>query len=718
MRIEVLIGKLMKVFYISLFLMLALSLHASVEHKDEFIDVYLTNISNSMDEKTQLLEHIEKNLNGHFVDIGTGGDSIVIIAKQLPKNSQPTLIAADIDPLVLESIKKRRPEVIAFLNNSSGPKIELMTMSAVKMDKLTDNSLSGIGASALAHEIFSYTPSKGALDQFVTEVCRVLEKNGVLVYRDPKWVDDPDTQCIMTIKSEIGKYYASLFLTKFFDRKYSLIRDYREECCKPQIHSPSAVRMTVHLKPAQTNVQMSFPEFLKVPCSDIDYTKNFSIEASKGLLAEIQRHYLMYLRDYFAAGLLESSHFTHNLSIATLTDEQRTAIESYAHRKGIPLTNDQLDASHFPFMFHELETLRKIFSKKYTMPTQNHQDAHTTANILLGDGLDRNLFYLTDDQTLVIDPKMLALLFQGKGKGIFLYLDTTDLPLDLLEHLKLEGEEHYFYKTTDELITYMGQYSRFILKNGVKKGYCLAPIDSDHIKVVSRPLYHSVLARDTLVIDQHGNTQPPVTDKTIIHFQLQPERKAFATFKKLFQNQPSKYPSLRKWITLGNHEMLDIVSLDDTVIGAMSRTDIYAKNLTNFRVVNVFLINSKGELWIPTRNPSKTLFPLSLDCSVGGHVLSNELYFDAFCRETREEINLDPKQHSYKLLGRLTPQTHGTSAFMEVYSITYDGPVMFNPDDFVDGQWISPQKLKTMLKNGTPAKPDLKHILETCFPDA
>src|SRR3990167_4404188 len=110
---------LMKSFYAFLIFITFINLQANVEHKDEFINTYLSNISSSMEEKTQLLEHILKYPDCRFIDIGTGGDSVAIIAKQLPKNFRSTLIAADIDPLVLESVKKRRPEIIASLNNTN-----------------------------------------------------------------------------------------------------------------------------------------------------------------------------------------------------------------------------------------------------------------------------------------------------------------------------------------------------------------------------------------------------------------------------------------------------------------------------------------------------------------------------------------------------------------------------------------------------------------------
>ncbi len=707
----------MKIHPISLFVILSMTIQASVEHKDEFIDTYLSNISNSMDEKTQLIEHILKNPDGRYIDIGTGGDSVAIIAKQLPKNSRVTLIAADIDPLVLESIKKRRPEINSFLHNFNGPKVELMTMSATEMDKLSDSSLSGVGASALAHEIYSYVPNKSALDQFISETCRVLEKDGILVYRDPTWVDDPETRCIMTMKSEIGKYYSILFLTKFLDRKYSLIKDYRGECCKPSVYNPNDIKIIAYKKSSRNKVQISFVEFLNHNCSEIDFSKNFSIEAPKGLLAEIQRHYLMYIRNYYVGALFDQIDLQKPLQISTLQPEQQSAVISFAQRKGITIQNDEINPQQIQILFNELEILRKIFSKGYLMSTKDCEEVKMFAKVLLSQNVDRNQFHFLDNQILWIDPKMIALLFQGKQKGIFQYLKSEDLPLDLLEHLKLEGEEHYFYKTTDDLITYIGQYSKFVLKDGAKKGYCLAPIDPNYIREAKRPLYQSILKRDVVMIDQHGNLQEPVTEKTIIHFQLQPERKAFTTYKKLIQENPQKYPKLKRWYDIGNHELLDLVAQNDVVIGVMPRTEVYAKNLTNFRVINAFVMNSKGELWIPIRHASKTLFPLALDCSVGGHVISNEEYFEAFCRESIEEIHLNPLNHPHQLITKLTPHAHGTSAFMEVYIIKYDGPIEYNTEDFASGQWIKPKDLKEMLKDGVFAKTDLKIILEACFPD-
>ncbi len=98
-------------------------------------------------------------------------------------------------------------------------------------------------------------------------------------------------------------------------------------------------------------------------------------------------------------------------------------------------------------------------------------------------------------------------------------------------------------------------------------------------------------------------------------------------------------------------ELLDIVDKDDEVIGQCLKSEIYEKGLKNFRVVNAFLLNSEGKLWIMRRTNKPALFPLSLDMSVGGHVKAGESYIQALERELKEELNLDLRSCNWKRLG-------------------------------------------------------------------
>jgi len=157
-------------------------------------------------------------------------------------------------------------------------------------------------------------------------------------------------------------------------------------------------------------------------------------------------------------------------------------------------------------------------------------------------------------------------------------------------------------------------------------------------------------------------------------------------------------------------EILDVVSENDEVIEQKKRNLIYAQKLY-FRVINAFVCNSEKKLLIPRRHPNKKLFPLHLDCSVGGHVLAGEDYSTAFIRETQEELNIDIAKSSYKRIARLTPVRDGASAFMWVYIIYSNDTPMLNPNDFIEHYWLTPDEIFSRLNNGDKAKSDLPLIL-------
>jgi len=162
-------------------------------------------------------------------------------------------------------------------------------------------------------------------------------------------------------------------------------------------------------------------------------------------------------------------------------------------------------------------------------------------------------------------------------------------------------------------------------------------------------------------------------------------------------------------------EYLDLVDNNDFVVGRKKRSEIYSEKLSNFRVVNAFVVNSKGELWIPRRTADKRIFPLCLDMSIGGHVESGENYQNALIRETREELNLDIGKARVRLLGHLTPQKNGVSAFMKVYEIMMDETPDYNKADFVEYLWLTPKALMEKIANGDKAKSDLPKLAKIFY---
>lgn len=164
-----------------------------------------------------------------------------------------------------------------------------------------------------------------------------------------------------------------------------------------------------------------------------------------------------------------------------------------------------------------------------------------------------------------------------------------------------------------------------------------------------------------------------------------------------------------------NDEYLDLVNERDEVIGKKLRSEVYAEDLHNFRVVNAFVINSEGKLWLPRRGPNKRIFPLCLDMGMGGHVESGETYDQAFMRETKEELNIDTNTTPWKMLGHLTPQHDGVSAYMNVYEIQNNEVPPYNTDDFVEYFWLTPEELFAKIETGEKTKGDLPKLVKIFY---
>lgn len=160
------------------------------------------------------------------------------------------------------------------------------------------------------------------------------------------------------------------------------------------------------------------------------------------------------------------------------------------------------------------------------------------------------------------------------------------------------------------------------------------------------------------------------------------------------------------------NEYLDLVNDKDQVIGRKLRSEIYQEKLSNFRTICVFIRNSENKLWIPRRTVFKAIFPSCLDMSAAGHVESGETYEESFKRELIEELNIDANAITWKLLGYLTPQNHGTSSFVKVFEIESNIVPEFNKEDYTEFYWLTPEELIERIKSDDSAKSDLSIIVK------
>ncbi len=166
-------------------------------------------------------------------------------------------------------------------------------------------------------------------------------------------------------------------------------------------------------------------------------------------------------------------------------------------------------------------------------------------------------------------------------------------------------------------------------------------------------------------------------------------------------------------------EKLWLVDEHDQPVGEgwQWRSSDPAVNWQNFRVINAFIKNRKGELWIPRRTATKRMFPLCLDVSVGGHVEFGESYETTFARETREELNLDVTRAPCVHKGYFSPFEHGLSAWMHVWEIHMDEVPPYNTGDFVEWYWLTPKAFREHMDTGDTAKGDLLRLINILYPE-
>lgn len=156
-------------------------------------------------------------------------------------------------------------------------------------------------------------------------------------------------------------------------------------------------------------------------------------------------------------------------------------------------------------------------------------------------------------------------------------------------------------------------------------------------------------------------------------------------------------------------EILDIVDIDENVIGQIARKDshrVAAEKLGYIRVADLFLVNSEGQIWTPTRTADKVIAPNGYDFSVGGHVESGDDYMQTLIREAKEEVNIDIDEKDVEFISNITYEENGYK--QNLYLLKTDITPTFNPNDFTSADWLTPLELIENIDNGHKTKSNLR----------
>jgi isopentenyldiphosphate isomerase len=137
-------------------------------------------------------------------------------------------------------------------------------------------------------------------------------------------------------------------------------------------------------------------------------------------------------------------------------------------------------------------------------------------------------------------------------------------------------------------------------------------------------------------------------------------------------------------------ELVDVVDDAGRVVGRVTRREMRARRLPH-RSTAVFVFNTRGEIFIHLRTPTKDVYPSHWDTAVGGVLAAGESFAEGATREVREELGIDVP------LSELFPFRYADKrnvADVMVYKAVHDGPFELQAEEIVRGEFVAPATIR------------------------
>lgn len=519
---------------------------SNVDHKNLQLNLYLDLIKYNIQEKLGIFPYIMENPAGTYLEVGTGGDPVADLLSKIPDELSPTIIASDVDEKVLMSLSERHPKLQKYLfNQNAGPKLRLQQLDATNMHCFESESIDGINASAVVHEIVSYAGGQAGLDSFFKESARVLKNEGILIYRDPESVENKLELISADFKTPSMRLFAHIFLPKFLDMKCSKLADSGKKRCA---YSTGDISFYLYKRNASQPCSMTYGEYIETRSYEIDFSRQYSVRMPRGLCREIERHYLTYLHQCnplvfvkFLPRLSSETYFVNFLAHST------SALFDSFLKKHVALLVDgciELRVKHA--LDREIAHASQAIEYGIPLRFESKYKGRQLIGLLQKYGFDANRYIVSlSDGDILLDYRMLGLLYDQISTLIFDHKNGPMNVQDLVhaQYLKREGDETYVYLSDDELITRVAETTL-----SVDKGSVLCPLSAGHNKFIPRLCYDVVL-KDALDLKDYSGYPIEINEgKRIIHFAKLSIEKAIAIWEEIVRVDPIRYQHLQFFI--------------------------------------------------------------------------------------------------------------------------------------------------------------------------
>jgi len=143
-------------------------------------------------------------------------------------------------------------------------------------------------------------------------------------------------------------------------------------------------------------------------------------------------------------------------------------------------------------------------------------------------------------------------------------------------------------------------------------------------------------------------------------------------------------------------ELLDVVDMNDNFLKGEDRKIVH-NSYQWHRGVHILLINSKNEILLQIRSPTKDKFPNCYDCSVSEHVKIGESFENAAKRGIKEELGLENIVLKKLVKLRMNYGPHD-NMITEVFEISFDGKVKLDKNETSKIIFVPKQDIPKLLE--------------------
>ncbi len=158
-------------------------------------------------------------------------------------------------------------------------------------------------------------------------------------------------------------------------------------------------------------------------------------------------------------------------------------------------------------------------------------------------------------------------------------------------------------------------------------------------------------------------------------------------------------------------EILDIINIDDQVIGQATREDVYVHKHMH-RIVHIIVRDSAGRFLLQIRSATVKYRPLHWSTAAGGHVQTGETYEEAARRELQEEIGIVDGE--LRELGKIFYQSGSLPKYLWVFELTTDADIAVGEE--VSGtQFFTPEEAHALITTHDKVHPELKFLWEKLY---